>query len=298
VLTVAFAAALCQPFGAATGLAGPPWAAVCVGVLGLAALTDAVVGAGLDAGRRSFPAAVRDQLRGLGDMGSAVCAGSVVLALAVGSAGLWAVPVVAVPLMLTQLSLRGHAVVRATYRQTVGTLARATEVAGYTPEGHSRRVSELATAVGRELGLPARRLRLLEYAALVHDIGQLSLVDPVPGGATEPLDRERRRSIAALGGEVVRRTGAPAEVALIVERQAHPYREQPLAGRIVRAANAYEDLTGGEACPQRRLAAVERLHLHTAYDYDPRVVDALARVLARHPTRAWLDAGEDGKEGG
>ena len=303
VLLVAFAAVCCQPLGGTdvlTGAAGAPRAAFLVAVLGATALWDAVLAAAVGAagGGRPFVPGLRDEVRGLAGIGSAVCAGGVVMALAVRSAGLWAVPLVALPLLLTQLSLRGHAAVRATYRQTVTALARATEVAGYTPRGHARRVSELAVAVGLELGLPARQLTLLEYAALMHDIGQLSLVDPVPGGATEPLDGERRQAIAALGGEVVRRTGAPAEVALIVERQAHPFREQPFAGRIVRAVNAYEDLTGEAAAPAGRLAAVERLRLATGYEYDPRVVEALTRVLARQPSRAWLDAGGEGKEVG
>jgi hypothetical protein len=292
VVAVGFAAVCCRPLG------GGRWGAVgLVCVLGLTALCDAALAAGLGAARSGHPyqPALRDEVRALAGIGSAVCAGGVVMALAVGAAGLWALPVVAVPLLLTQMSLRGQAAVRATYRQTIGSLARATEVAGYTPAGHARRVSELATAVGRELGLPARHLLLLEYAALMHDIGQLSLVDPVPRGATEPLAGDRQRAIAALGGEVVRRTGAPAQVALIVERQAHPYREQPLAGRIVRAVNAYEDLTGEQGALDLRLAAVERLRLATAHEYDPRVVAALTRVLARRPTWAWLDAHGTGK---
>ncbi|HEY3482878.1 MAG TPA: metal-dependent phosphohydrolase [Streptomyces sp.] len=300
VLTLGFAAACSRPLGGGRLAAGPAYAVGLLVVLVLTALCDAALAALLTAARAGhpFPPALRDEVRELAGIGSTVCAGAVVMALGAAEAGLWALPVVGVPLLLTQMSLRGQAAVRATYRQTIGSLARATEVAGYTPAGHARRVSELATAVGRELGLPARHLMLLEYAALMHDIGQLSLVDPVPGGATEPLDAERQQEIAALGGDVVRLTGAPPEVALIVERQAHPYREQPLAGRIVRAVNAYEDLTGAEAALDQRLAALERLRLATAHDYDPRVVEALTRVLARHPTSAWLDARGDGKDVG
>ncbi|MEV6011546.1 hypothetical protein AB0M29_32605 [Streptomyces sp. NPDC051976] len=300
VLALGFAAACSRPLGGGRLATGPGYAVGLLLVLVLTALCDAALAAWLTAARAGhpFPPALRDEVRNLAGIGSTVCAGGVVMALGAAEAGLWALPVVGVPLLLTQMSLRGQAAVRATYRQTIGSLARATEVAGYTPAGHARRVSELATAVGRELGLSARHLMLLEYAALMHDIGQLSLVDPVPGGATEPLDAERQQAIAALGGDVVRLTGAPPEVALIVERQAHPYREQPLAGRIVRAVNAYEDLTGAEAALEQRLAALERLRLATAHDYDPRVVEALTRVLARHPTSAWLDARGDGKDVG
>jgi hypothetical protein len=45
-------------------------------------------------------------------------------------------------------------------------------------------VAQLSVAVGRDLGLSERELQDLEYAALLHDIGQLSLSEPIPGGAT------------------------------------------------------------------------------------------------------------------
>lgn len=49
--------------------------------------------------------------------------------------GLWALPVFSVPLLLTKLSFRRYAAVRTTYRQTIASPARATEIAGYTPAG-------------------------------------------------------------------------------------------------------------------------------------------------------------------
>lgn len=204
------------------------------------------------------------------------------MALSVAVAGLWALPVFCVPLLLTQLSYRRYAAVRTTYRQTIASLARSTEIAGYTQPGHARRVAALSTAVGRELGLSGSELTVLEYAALMHDIGQLSLVDPVPDGATALLSVAEQRRIALLGGAVVRQTGVPAAVAVVVELQADPYREQPLPARIVRAVNAYDDLTGGSGRTAGGvLGALEQLRLGTGRDYQPEVVESLARVLAR-----------------
>ena len=94
--------------------------------------------------------------------------------------GLWAIPVFATPLLLTQFSFRRYATIRATYLQTIRALSRVTEVGGQTETGQSRRVSRLAVTVGRELGVSERDLLDLEYAALMHDIGQLSLVDRFP----------------------------------------------------------------------------------------------------------------------
>ncbi|MER5554972.1 metal-dependent phosphohydrolase [Streptomyces sp. NPDC002793] len=284
VLVVAFAAVCFQPlhhsgrserwFGE-----GPYVALFLLVLLILTALCDAVLTA-LTAGTpRPYGPQLRDELRALSGIGSAVCATGAVMALGVAAAGLWALPVLCVPLLLTQVSFRRYAAVRTTYRQTIASLARSTEIAGYTPHGHARRVAELSTAVGRELGLAGPELTVLEYAALMHDIGQLSLVDPVADGATAVLPASEQRRIALLGGAVVRQTGVDPAVAVVVEQQADPYREQQAAARIVRAVNAYDDLSGeGVKGP---LGALEQLRLGTGRDYQPQVVEALARVLAR-----------------
>ncbi|WP_142213775.1 HD domain-containing protein [Streptomyces sp. SLBN-118] len=300
VLTVGFAAACFQPLYNSGELGrwighGAYYALFLVVLLLLTAVCDAVLAAAMlhartlsrGAGRRGgspvpYTPLLRDELRALLGIGSAVCATGAVMALAVAVAGLWALPVFCVPLLLTQLSFRRYAAVRTTYRQTIASLARSTEIAGYTQPGHARRVAALCTAVGRELGLSGADLTVLEYAALMHDIGQLSLLDPVPDGATALLPVAEQRRIALLGGAVVRQTGVPAAVAVVVELQADPYREQPLPARIVRAVNAYDDLTGGSGgTAGGALGALEQLRLGTGRDYEPQVVESLARVLAR-----------------
>ena len=285
ILSVGFAAVCFQPLynqGVFRHWGGPAYALLLLALLSLTALCDAVLAAALAHSRTRWPFGplLRDELRGMLGVGSAVCATGAVMALAVAVVGLWALPVFSLPLLLTQLSFRRYAAVRDTYRQTIASLARSTEIAGYTPAGHARRVAALCQAVGRDLGLSEPDLTVLEYAALMHDIGQLSLVDPVPAGATAVLPPEEQRRIALLGGAVVRQTGVSPQVAAVVERQADPCREQPVSARIVRAVNAYEEKTraGGPGGP---LQALEELRLGTAGDYAPEVVEALARVLSR-----------------
>ncbi|MET9498932.1 HD domain-containing protein [Streptomyces sp. NPDC006552] len=288
VLTVGFAAVCFQPLYNRGRLTqwfgdGAYYALLVAGLLVLTALCDAVLAAAMARARTRWPFGplLRDELRAMLGIGSAVCATGAVMALAVAVAGLWALPVISLPLLLTQLAFRRYAAVRATYRQTIASLARATEIAGYTPHGHAHRVAALSRSIGRELGLSEPDLTVLEYAALMHDIGQLSLLDPVERGATAGLGTAQQRRIALLGGAVVRQTGVDAQVAVVVERQADPYREQPLAARIVRTANAYDEMTREEG-PQGQLAALEGLRLGTGRDYQPEVVEALARVVA-HP---------------
>ncbi|MFI9821009.1 HD-GYP domain-containing protein [Streptomyces sp. NPDC052013] len=286
VLTVGFVAVCFQPLyhrGAFDAWGGPAYALLLLSLLSLTALCDAVLAAALAHSRHGWPfgPVLRDELRAVPGLGAAVIATGAVMALAVAVVGLWALPVFSVPLLLAQLSHRRYAAVRATYRQTIASLARATEIAGYTSAGHARRVAALSQAVGRDLGLTEPELTVLEYAALMHDIGQLSLVDPVPAGATAGLPRAEQRRIALLGGAVVRQTGVDPQVARIVEQQADPHRDQPLAARIVRAVNAYEEKSR-EGGPGGPLTALEELRLGAAGEYAPEVVESLARVLSRN----------------
>ncbi|MEV0692862.1 HD domain-containing protein [Streptomyces sp. NPDC050388] len=293
-LTVGFVAVCFQPLygrGTFDDWGGSAHALLLLALLSLSTLCDAVLAAALAHSRtgRPFPPALRDELRALPGIGAAVVATGAVMALGVAVVGLWALPLLSVPLLLAQLSYRRYAAVRATYRQTITSLARATEIAGCTPAGHARRVAELSQSVGRDLGLTEPDLTVLEYAALMHDIGQLSLVDPVPVGATAALPVPEQRRIALLGGAVVRQTGVDPRVAGIVERQADPHREQPLAARIVRVVNAYDEKSraGGPGGP---LTALEELRLGAAGEYAPQVVESLARVLSRERR----DLGEHG----
>ncbi|MEO7753044.1 MAG: HD domain-containing phosphohydrolase [Terracoccus sp.] len=241
---------------------------------------------------RAFPhraglwRAVLDQAQTSFAVSIAIAVTGVLIAIAVVPLGVIALPLFLVPLVLTQFAFRRYVSIRATYLQSIRTLSRLTDASGYTPAGHSERVAALARSVGRSLGLTERAMLDLEYAALLHDIGQVALVDPIPGGATVLAAPADQRRIEADTVAIVRETGVLESVAVILEHQTTPYRrvrelgeEIPLASRIIKVCNAYDDLTGGHRGERARDAAVERIYLGLGYEYDPGVVDALLRVL-------------------
>jgi hypothetical protein len=210
------------------------------------------------------------------------------VALAERPLGAVAIPLFLFPLGLTLFAVRRQSAVRRTYGQTIRTLSRLTEFGGYTEPGHASRVAELCRAMGQHLGMSERDVLDLEYAALLHDIGQVSLAEPIPGGATVLAAPADQRRIAHDGAEIVRQTGVLDKVATILEAQTTSYRhvrelgeDLPLASRIIKVCNAYDDMAGSHPTPARRGAAMERINLGLGYEYDPRVVDALVRVLER-----------------
>lgn len=227
-----------------------------------------------------------DELRTSAPLSTAVAVTGVLIAFGAPPLGIVAIPLFLAPLVLTQFAFRRYLSVRATYLQSIRTLSRLTDLAGYTISGHSERVAVLAVATGRALGLSERVLLDLEYAALLHDIGQVALVEPIPGGATVLAAPSDQRRIEADTVAIVRETGVLDDVATILEHQTTPYRQVrelgeqiPLASRIIKVANAYEDLTAGARGPRARDSAFERIYLGLGYEYDPRVVDALQNVV-------------------
>jgi HD-GYP domain-containing protein (c-di-GMP phosphodiesterase class II) len=54
-----------------------------------------------------------------------------------------------------------------------------------------------------------------------------------------------------------------------------------MSSRIIKAANAFDDLVGSSLDPGRAAAAVQQLRLDTASEYDPQAVEALSRVVNR-----------------
>jgi HD domain len=300
ILTTLFAATLFRLVFAPslTDSRSPDWRLAFAMTLAaaLAAVIDAFLAAAVRASQTHQPmgTAVLDEFRALVGIASAISATGVLIALAAPKMGIWALPVFAVPLLLTQFSFRRYATIEATYQQTIQSLSKVTEVGGYTEKGHSTRVARLSVMVARELGLSERHLDDLRYAALMHDIGQLSLTTPIPGGTTTILAYHDQRRIADLGADVIEQAGLE-RAALIVRRQADPYRPHrgnlddtlPIESRIIKAVNAYDDFVGDAVESVRKQQAVERLELGIDRDYDPAVVDTLARIIERQVEYAY-----------
>ncbi len=290
LIAIAWVPFVFRPLVDHAGLARPDrwWLAfaVMVGLIAGAWMIRVCLGAMIRVSdlRARFGVALFDEARMQFPIGVAIGASTILIVFAAEVMGLAELAVIIGPLLVTQVAFRRYGGIRATYLQTVRALSRVTEVGGYVESGHSRRVAGLAVAVGRELGMSETDLLDLEYAALMHDIGQLSLQDPIPGGATVLVARQDEQRIAELGADVIREAGVLERVAELVRCQCWPSRghdpEPPVGSMIIRAVNAFDDLVGGSTDRDRIGAALERLRLD-AVEYNPGVVEALSEVALR-----------------
>ena len=206
------------------------------------------------------------------------------LALAYPELGFYAFALFLAPLAATHFAFRQFAEIRKTYLQTIRALSKVPEMAGYTRPGHSSRVAEMTVAIAREMGLGENQVNEMEYAALLHDIGRISIPDPEEPHAIEPQE------LAQVGATIVRETGHFPHVASMIERQPDPYRHRgqdadpslPAGARIIKVASAYDDLVHPGPLGLSVWDTLERLRQGMTFDYDPSVIQALSRVLEKH----------------
>lgn len=198
-----------------------------------------------------------------------------------------AIPLVSIPVVLTYVAVRRVIGIRDALEQSMLAMSRLSEVAGLTRPGHSQRVARLAVAIGRVLEMDIVALRLVERTALLHDLGQLGLEVPLRGGATIHATAREEAQIASSARRLVAETPQLDELLPLLDQVRTPFRrtrefgEQiPIAARIVRVANAWDDITEGARSPRAQAVALERLHLGLGYDYDPKVVAALEQAVA------------------
>ena len=267
--------------------------AITGGMLGAvlaAAVLDGLIGAGQATERFAtpFPFALRDEFGVAGRIGMAMGISGLLLAAGTSLLGLWAPPLVIVPLLLTQFAFNRFASAQLTYRSTVRSMSRTTELAGFSTPGQNLRTAHLAVDIGHDLGLSPKRIEALEYAALLAGVGQLALADPSPGGASLLRNRAERREAAEIGAEVIERSGVLQEVAVIVRHSSDSYRDGrakdadvPLESGIINVATAYEQMVGEDVARSGTAAAMEAISLGVGDEFDPVVVEALRRVVGR-----------------
>lgn len=244
----------------------------------------------LHRGGRSFRAEFGDVVRIQSALNAAIVSTAIAIALGMSALGVLAIPLMSAPLILLRFALQQQASVIDTRRQTIAALSQLTDIAGYTPKGHAARVAALSRRIGAELRMNDRELDELEDAARLHDIGQVSLATPIPGGATIDVAPSDQRGIADEGARIVRRTEVLDGVADIIAAQVVQFRAVQeygevvsLSARIIKVCNAFEDLTRGDDALHD--AAIERLTLGIGYEYDPTVLDLLVKITVGHDGR-------------
>jgi hypothetical protein len=196
-----------------------------------------------------------------------------------GGAALWSVALFSIPLFAAWYSFERLAAVTRTHRQTLAALSMATEMAGFVPDGHGRRVADLCERLAHEVGIDAPGVEHVVAAAHLHHLGVVTMDDP-----PSPRDPDGVPLIADVTAAMLADIPALTEASRIVAGQGRYARDlrgsgdERLASQVLKVASDFDDLAEGD--PSRARLALEALYASPGYVYDRRVLEALEVIVA------------------
>lgn len=208
-----------------------------------------------------------------------------------------AVLLLILPLLGPQMAYRALVQAQQSVRETLESLADATEQRDAYTANHSVRVTATVRAILDEMSdVPHELTETILAASRVHDLGKVGTSDLTlhkPGPLTNE-EREEMRRHAAIGGEIVSRIDEYRLTAQIIRNHhehwngnGYPDRiagqDIPLGSRIIAVADAFDAMTSDR--PYRRAmslrAALDEILRNRGTQFDPMVVDAFERVWSR-----------------
>ncbi|ANW18233.1 HD-GYP domain-containing protein [Streptomyces clavuligerus] len=186
---------------------------------------------------------------------------------------------------------------RSAHQATIRALVQAVDLKDRYTRGHSERVGRASVLIARELNWDERRVEVIRFAGILHDVGKLGVPTRVLR-KEGPLTDDERRVIQLhpeYGHEIVRGIGflGEARSAILHHHERMDGTGYPcgLAGeripefaRVVAVADAFDAMTSTRSYSRARPVPVALAELRrcAGSHFDPRMVEALVRALERH----------------
>jgi len=184
---------------------------------------------------------------------------------------------------------RLHQATIAGYKGTISALAAVIDAKDPCTRGHSQRVVDYVLMAGEALGLSQDELEILEYAAILHDIGKIGIADSVltkPGKLTEEEARLFREH-PVIGANIIAGIPFLSRARGMVLHHHERYdgmgypdglagENIPLAARLLAVADTFDSITTDR--PYRaalgRQHAIDELQRCSATQFCPVAVDS------------------------
>jgi putative two-component system response regulator len=182
--------------------------------------------------------------------------------------------------------------IRKVFLGAIEALAFALEAKDQYTAGHSRRVTEIAVAIGREMGLSEDYVEDLRWGGLLHDIGKITIdqiIQNKPGKLT-PEEYEHIMTHASVGAGIVKPV-VNGKVVAMIEHHHDRYdgggmnqtvsgKKIPLGARILAVADSFDAMTSDR--PYRKAMTVEEalgeIRRCSGSQFDPDIVAVFLKI--------------------
>jgi len=190
--------------------------------------------------------------------------------------------------------------IRKLFLGAIEALVSALEAKDKYTGGHSRRVTQIALALGKELGLSPQDMEDLRWGSLLHDVGKIAIQEVIqnkPGRLT-PEEYEHIMTHAHIGALIVQPV-VNGKISEMIEHHHDHYdgsglhqviagNDIPLGARIIAVADAFDAMTSDR--PYRSAMsvkeAIDEIKRSAGAQFDPVVVTAFLKTAEIAATQA------------
>jgi putative two-component system response regulator len=187
---------------------------------------------------------------------------------------------------------------------TLEALVNALEAKDPYLRGHSARVADLSANIATETGMNEEDVDRVRVAGRLHDLGKIGTRDAVVNkeGPLTAEEFEHVKQHVIIGAQILAPLVHLGDIVQMVKTHHERHdgtgypdglrgEEIPLGGRIIAAAEVYDALTTSRPYQEKMTPeqAVERMADLSGTVLDPKVYEALVRIVGRRQTLVFLD---------
>ena len=187
---------------------------------------------------------------------------------------------------------------------TLEALVNALEAKDPYLRGHSARVADLSANIATEMGFSEEDVDRVRMAGRLHDLGKIGTRDAVVNkeGPLTADEFEHVKQHVIIGAQILAPLVHLGDIVAMVKSHHERFdgtgypdglrgEEVPLGGRVIAAAEVYDALTTSRPYQEKMTPeqAVERMADLSGTVLDPKVYEALVRIVGRRQTLVFLD---------